>query len=93
MKERMMKCSLMASVFAAGATAVAAEAKRPNILFIMSDDHAANAISCYGSRINKTPNIDRIAAEGVRMNRVYATNPICAVMRTAPAMWMFPTVF
>ena len=83
MKERMMKCSLMASVFAAGATAVAAEAKRPNILFIMSDDHAANAISCYGSRINKTPNIDRIAAEGVRMNRVYATNPICAPSRAS----------
>ena len=83
MKERMMKCSLMASVFAAGATAVAAEAKRPNILFIMSDDHAANAISCYGSRINKTPNIDRIAAEGVRMNRVYATNPICSPSRAS----------
>jgi hypothetical protein len=35
--------------------------KRPNILFIMSDDHAAPAISCYGSKMNKTLNIDRIA--------------------------------
>ena len=35
--------------------------KRPNILFIMTDDHAAHAISAYGSRINKTPGIDRLA--------------------------------
>jgi len=34
---------------------------RPNILFIMSDDHASHAMSCYGSRINETPHIDRIA--------------------------------
>ncbi|HXU75742.1 MAG TPA: hypothetical protein VN794_04195, partial [Methylomirabilota bacterium] len=39
----------------------AEKAARPNILFIMSDDHAAHAMSCYGSRINKTPNLDRIA--------------------------------
>ncbi len=34
---------------------------RPNILFIMTDDHAVRALSCYGSRINETPNLDRIA--------------------------------
>ena len=38
--------------------------KRPNILFIMTDDHAAHAMSCYGSRINQTPNLDRIADGG-----------------------------
>ena len=38
--------------------------KRPNIIFIMSDDHAAHSMSCYGSRINRTPNLDRIAAGG-----------------------------
>ncbi len=37
----------------------------PNILFIMADDHAAKAISAYGEGINKTPNIDRIANEGL----------------------------
>lgn len=42
--------------------------ERPNILFIMSDDHAAHAMSCYGSRINETPNLDRIADEGVRFD-------------------------
>ena len=35
--------------------------ERPNILFIMTDDHASHAMSCYNSRINETPNLDRIA--------------------------------
>ena len=43
----------------------AAATERPNILFIMSDDHAAHAVSAYGSKVNKTPNIDRIAADGM----------------------------
>ena len=56
---------------------------RPNIVFIMSDDHAAHAISAYGSRINTTPNIDRIATGGVRMNSAFCTNSICAPSRAA----------
>jgi len=55
--------------------------KRPNILFIMSDDHAAHALSCYGSRINKTPNLDRIAREGARFENCFVTNSICAPSR------------
>ncbi|WP_407272024.1 sulfatase [Radiobacillus sp. PE A8.2] len=55
--------------------------KRPNIIFIMSDDHAAHAMSCYGSRINKTPNIDRIAEEGIRFDNCFCTNSICAPSR------------
>jgi arylsulfatase A-like enzyme len=41
-------------------------ASRPNIVFVMADDHAAHAIGCYGSRINQTPWIDRLATEGMR---------------------------
>ena len=55
--------------------------ERPNILFIMSDDHAAHAISAYGSRINKTPNIDRLAKEGMRFKNTFCTNSICAPSR------------
>ena len=55
----------------------------PNILFIMSDDHAAHAMSCYGSRINKTPHLDRIAQEGVRFEHCYCTNALCAPSRAA----------
>lgn len=56
---------------------------RPNILFIMSDDHAARAISCYGSGLNTTPNLDRIANEGMRLDRCYVTNSICTPSRAA----------
>ena len=54
---------------------------RPNILFIMTDDHAAHAISAYGSVINETPNIDRIANEGARFDNVFCGNAICAPSR------------
>ncbi|OPZ87829.1 MAG: Arylsulfatase [bacterium ADurb.Bin429] len=56
-------------------------AERPNILFIMSDDHAAHAMSCYGSRVNHTPNLDRIADEGVRFDNCFCTNSICTPSR------------
>jgi len=53
----------------------------PNILFIFSDDHAYQAISAYGSKINKTPNIDRIANEGMLFTNCCVTNSICAPSR------------
>jgi uncharacterized sulfatase len=58
--------------------------KRPNILFIMSDDHAAPAISAYRgflSGITKTPNLDRIAKEGMLFKNCFCTNSICAPSR------------
>ena len=54
---------------------------RPNILFIMSDDHASHAMSCYGSRINRTPHLDRIADGGMRFNNCFCTNSICTPSR------------
>ena len=56
---------------------------RPNIVFIMTDDHAAHAISAYGSKINKTPHLDRLAGEGVRLDRCFVTNSICTPSRAA----------
>jgi arylsulfatase A-like enzyme len=55
----------------------------PNILYIMADDHAAHAISAYGSKINSTPNIDRIAREGMRFTNCFVTNSICTPSRAA----------
>ena len=54
---------------------------RPNIIYIMTDDHASHALSCYGSKINKTPNLDRIAKEGMRFDNCFCTNSICAPCR------------
>lgn len=53
----------------------------PNIVFILADDHAAKAISCYGAGINRTPHIDRLAAEGMLFNHCYVTNSICTPSR------------
>lgn len=58
--------------------------KRPNIIYIMSDDHAVQAISAYGhplSQVAPTPNIDRLAAEGVRFDRAYCGNSVSGPSR------------
>ncbi len=72
----------------ASAGAAAAEAKkRPNIVFLFCDDHAYQAISAYqevsayGLKLNQTPNIDRLAKEGMRFDRCYVTNSICGPCR------------
>ncbi len=56
-------------------------AERPNILFIMTDDHAQSAISSYGSTLIETPNIDRLAQEGALFEHSFVTNSICAPSR------------
>lgn len=55
--------------------------KRPNILFIMTDDHAYQAISAYSDKLIQTPNIDRIAKEGILFTNACVTNSICAPSR------------
>jgi arylsulfatase A-like enzyme len=71
------------SALAVLAGPAAAADPRPNILYIMADDHAAHAISAYGSKINATPNIDRIAREGLRLTNCFVTNSICTPSRAA----------
>ncbi|HSG67195.1 MAG TPA: sulfatase/phosphatase domain-containing protein, partial [Bacteroidales bacterium] len=57
------------------------EDARPNIIFIMSDDHALKAISAYDTSLLQTPNIDRLAEHGIRFDRCFCTNAICAPSR------------
>lgn len=64
-----------------GLPSLAIASGKPNILFIFSDDHAQHAISAYGSKVNKTPNIDRIAQEGARFTNSFVTNSICTPSR------------
>lgn len=61
----------------------AQRSSRPNIIFIMTDDHAAHAIGAYGSRVNQTPHLDRLAREGALFTSVFATNSICTPSRAA----------
>lgn len=61
--------------------ACSASAKQPNILFIFSDDHSPRAIGAYGSKINETPNLDRIATEGAVFRNSFCANSICGPSR------------
>lgn len=80
MRKLMMLVVLVAFL---GGTGRVVEGKdtRPNILFIMSDDHAYQAIGAYGSKMNKTPNLDRIAKEGMKFEYCFVTNSICGPCR------------
>ena len=79
---RRLFCMRLPALLLMSAGPLAAEAgKRPNILYIMADDHAAHAISAYGSVINQTPQLDRLAAQGMRFDRMFAVNSICTPSR------------
>lgn len=61
--------------------ALTAHARQPNIIFILADDLGPGDLGCYGQKIIRTPNIDRIAAEGMRFTRHYSGNAVCAPSR------------
>ena len=60
-----------------------APARRPNIVLVLSDDHASHAISAYGSVVNVTPRIDEIAENGWRLTNCFATNALCSPSRAS----------
>jgi arylsulfatase A-like enzyme len=64
-------------------SAVAAPAQRPNILFIMADDLGYADLSCYGRPDFRTPNIDKLAEQGMRFTQAYANSAVCSATRTA----------
>lgn len=74
-----MRLVMVLAILAAAITCRAADP--PNIIFIMADDHAYHALSCYGSQVNTTPNLDRIATSGLRFDRAFVTNSICTPSR------------
>lgn len=79
-----MKIAFAIAVFVLEVAVLGAE--RPNILFIMSDDHTSQAVGAYGSRLaklNPTPTLDRLAREGMRFDRVFCHNSICTPSRAS----------
>jgi arylsulfatase A-like enzyme len=90
------RCLTLIVIMAAGLASAAGDkqsVKRPNILFIMSDDHTTQAIGVYGSRLaelNPTPNIDALAKSGMRFDRVYCNNSICTPSRASIITGQYP---
>ena len=66
-----------------GCRAVQGPTVRPNFLFILTDDQRFDALGCAGNPIIQTPNIDRLAGEGIRFERAFVTTPICAASRAS----------
>src|SRR5688572_2603164 len=79
---RVVAFVVVALVVAFAAT-VRAAADAPNILLILSDDHSAAHVGCYGNKDVRTPNLDRLAAEGMRFDRAYVAAPQCVPSRAA----------
>src|SRR5689334_22344870 len=66
-----------------GTTAPAADPVKPNIVFILCDDLGVNDLHCYGRADHTTPNLDRLAKQGVRFSAAYAACPVCSPTRAA----------
>ena len=66
------------------------ETHRPNIVFILADDCSYNSLGCYGGRNVPTPNIDRLAAEGMRFTRAYASTSMCVSLRHELYTGLYP---
>ncbi len=78
-------CGAGAAAMAAGwpATTRGAAPRKPNIIFVLADDLGYSELGCYGNTFNETPNLDRMAAEGMRFTDAYASAPVCSPYRAA----------
>ena len=87
-RRRFVQTTAMSSLALAGigfGRASRAQSPKPNIVFIMADDLGYADVSCYGQRDYTTPNVDRLAIEGLRFTQGYANSAVCSATRTALA--------
>ena len=73
----------LAATILLAATATTATAELPNIVFVLADDLGWTDLTCYGSDLYETPNLDRLAKQGVRFTNAYASAPLCSATRAA----------
>ena len=91
--------SLLITTLAASASllapmsAQAEKANKPNIVFLLVDDMGVKDLSCYGSDFHESPNIDRLASQGIRYVNAYASHPVCGPSRSAIVTGKFPSRF
>lgn len=86
-----MKAITLLSLLALAQALAAAPSTKPNLVFILTDNHGAWTLGCYGNKEIRTPNIDRLAAEGVRFNRAYCNNSVCSPSRATFLTGLMPS--
>ncbi len=86
----MKKILFLCFAFSATFLNVSIGQEKPNILFVYIDDMGYGDLKCYGSTVNESPNIDRLATEGVRFTRYYSGAPICSPSRVAVTTGQYP---
>ena len=80
-KQNPVFIAVLTLIFCVSTALLQSQTRRPNIIYIMSDDHAYQAISAYGYGLNNTPNIDKLAKEGMLFKKAFVTNSICGPSR------------
>ncbi len=89
--KRILNRLIVLSAFIAAVAFASSESTRPNILFVLSNNQAASLLGAYGNTDIKTPNIDRLAKEGIRFNRAYAVNGLCSPTRATLMTSLMPS--
>jgi len=84
----MKSCAIGASALIS-AGAFARHNKRPNVVLVVSDDHGLDALGCYGNPVIKTPNLDALAGEGVRLTNAFCTSASCSASRSVILSGMY----
>ena len=81
------------SLLLLGSNAIAADPKKPNIVFLLADDLGGADLRCYGHPYSRTPNIDSLAKDGTRFTQFYATGATCCPTRTGLMTSKFPATY
>jgi len=89
--DRVVRSLIVMLICVAGAIAARGAPSRPNIVFFLADDHGVDFVGCYGNRAVHTPNIDALAAQGTRYDRVFAGSPTCSPSRAAMFTGLYPS--
>ncbi|MCI0607229.1 sulfatase-like hydrolase/transferase [bacterium] len=83
-------CHLIFLFLFLGSILSAAEARKPNILFILTDDQRWDTLGCYGNDVIRTPNLDKLAAQGARLDAFYVAQPLCCPSRATFLTGLYP---
>src|SRR5262245_56192218 len=81
----------LAAAIAMSCGITSAATAQPNIVFILTDNHGAWTLGCYGNKEIRTPNIDKLAAEGTLFSRAYCNNSVCSPSRAAFLTGLLPS--